>query len=386
MKPVPESGSGAKKGKPRVVWIVAGVLGLSLLGFIAYCVLLPVSSDAPTAGNYLAPLGAGQTTTTNTTPADSVAPLAEAVRLRPEDADALNRLIDELLRQNRLAEAEAPCRQLADLIPTNAAAHVKLAEVLGITGRREEAGAQLTEALRLDPKDARAHQDFATFLMENKRFDEARAQLAEAVRLQPNYALAHNALGRLYRDGGHLARAQEQFAKVALLLPNSPRAHQDLGEICAQRGRFEKATKELEQAIQLSPTTNAYYDLALTFAVQGKPKEAAENYREALGLDTNFVAALNDLAWLLATTPQAELRNGVEAVQFAERARDLSGGKEARYWGTLDAAYAEAGRWDEALQAAHKALELAQAAGERELADAATQRLALYANRQPYRQ
>jgi hypothetical protein len=95
--------------------------------------------------------------------------------------------------------------------------------------------------------------------------------------------------------------------------------------------------------------------------------------------------ALDALAWLLATCPQAQLRDGPAAVRLAERAREASGGQEARLWGTLDAAYAEAGRFPEAIAAAQKARELALTAGQEELAQAAEARLAGYRNHQAFR-
>ena len=112
----------------------------------------------------------------------------------------------------------------------------------------------------------------------------------------------------------------------------------------------------------------------------------AAHYEQAVKLDPNQAVALNDLAWLRATAPQAELRDGAAAVRLAERACELSGGKEARFFGTLDAAYAEAGRFDEAIRTAEKAQQLAVVAGDKEVAAAAEQRLALYRKQQPYRQ
>jgi tetratricopeptide (TPR) repeat protein len=120
--------------------------------------------------------------------------------------------------------------------------------------------------------------------------------------------------------------------------------------------------------------------------MQGNLKEAAANYEQAVKMNPDWPIALNDLAWIRATAPQAELRNGLEAVRLAERACELSGGKEARFLGTLDAAYAEAGRFAEAIATAEKARELALAAGDKGIAAAAGQRLTLYRKQQPYRQ
>ena len=98
----------------------------------------------------------------------------------------------------------------------------------------------------------------------------------------------------------------------------------------------------------------------------------------------NDAALLNNTAWVLATNPNASVRNGTEAVELAERALKLSGGNEPAILGTLAAAYAEAGRFAEALATAHKALELAKRRNNQALADILRARIALYEAGKPY--
>jgi tetratricopeptide (TPR) repeat protein len=93
---------------------------------------------------------------------------------------------------------------------------------------------------------------------------------------------------------------------------------------------------------------------------------------------------MNDLAWVLATSANEKLRDTSEAIRLAEQACRLSGGSEARFFGTLDAAYAGAGRFEEAITTAQKARELALAAGQQRIAQQAEERLALYRTRKPY--
>ena len=83
-------------------------------------------------------------------------------------------------------------------------------------------------------------------------------------------------------------------------------------------------------------------------------------YRQVLAVKPDQPEALNNLAWLLATCSDAAVRDGAEAVRLAEQACRLSGYKQARALGTLAAAYAEAGRFPEAVEAAQKSIEMAQ--------------------------
>ena len=95
------------------------------------------------------------------------------------------------------------------------------------------------------------------------------------------------------------------------------------------------------------------------------PNGAARN-----PLAPNDVAILNDTAWLLATNPDASVRSGAEAVELAQRAAKLTDGRRPAILGTLAAAYAEVGRFSEAVKAAERAIALASARGDNEAVDA----------------
>jgi Flp pilus assembly protein TadD len=94
---------------------------------------------------------------------------------------------------------------------------------------------------------------------------------------------------------------------------------------------------------------------------------------------------LNNLAWVLATGPQASVRNGGRAVELAQQAERLSGGKDPSILGTLAAAYAEAGRFPEAVATAQRALELATAQANLAQAEALRARIGLYRAGSPFR-
>ncbi len=116
----------------------------------------------------------------------------------------------------------------------------------------------------------------------------------------------------------------------------------------------------------------------------GRTVLAMEKYRQALRLDPNRLVALNNLAWILATHPKADVRNGTEAVKLAQRACELTSYKEAGVVGTLDAAWAEAGQFDKAIETAQKTCELALAEDKKDLAATAKARLRLYQAGRPY--
>ena len=107
------------------------------------------------------------------------------------------------------------------------------------------------------------------------------------------------------------------------------------------------------------------------------------HYQKALAIQPGAAPVQNDLAWLLATCPQAARRNGVRAVELAQAADRLSGGKNLDYVDTLGAAYAEAGQFPQAVAAAGRALALAVAQKNPQV-EAIRARLKLYQGGTPY--
>ncbi len=91
------------------------------------------------------------------------------------------------------------------------------------------------------------------------------------------------------------------------------------------------------------------------------------HYAHALLRQQDYPEALDGLAWILATDPHAEFRNGMEAVRMAERACELNGHKQPLFLATLAAAYGETGRFTEAVAMAQEAQEVAARSGQREL-------------------
>ena len=122
----------------------------------------------------------------------------------------------------------------------------------------------------------------------------------------------------------------------------------------------------------------------MTLDQSGRTREAVAQYREALRLNPNLTGALNNLAWILASNPNDDLRDGAEAVRLAERACELTHYGQPLFIGTLAAAYAESGRFPEAVTTAEKAEQFANTAGLTAVAAKNRQLLELYRAGKPY--
>ena len=127
----------------------------------------------------------------------------------------------------------------------------------------------------------------------------------------------------------------------------------------------------------------AHYNLGRGLAQKGQWAEAIAHYQRALIIQPGAVPPQKELAWLLATCPQAALRNGAQALALAREAERLSGGKNPDYLDVLAAAYAEAGQFPQAVEAAGRALALAAAQNNPQV-EKIRARLKLYQGRSAY--
>jgi tetratricopeptide (TPR) repeat protein len=129
----------------------------------------------------------------------------------------------------------------------------------------------------------------------------------------------------------------------------------------------------------------AHAFLGAAYAERGQLAETISHYREALRIRPDFLTVANNLAWLLATSRDPAQRDPELAVSLAERAAAHSA-TDPSVLDTLAAAYADAGRYDEAARAAEQALAAAESSGSPGLAAQIRARLALYRAGRPYRE
>jgi protein O-mannosyl-transferase len=178
----------------------------------------------------------------------------------------------------------------------------------------------------------------------------------------------HLNLGSALLVQGNAAEAAEQFTAALNIRPDYAEARSNLGFALVALGRYEEAISEFRKALQTKPQGKTYFLLGNALNLRGKTAEAIVEYRHALAVDPDQAGALNDLAWVLATDADAGVRNGTEAVQLAERANKVLGRPEPMFLGTLAAAYAEAGRFADAIRTGEQARQLAGQNGLKQLA------------------
>jgi tetratricopeptide (TPR) repeat protein len=298
-------------------------------------------------------------------------------------------------RTGQYAASAAKWRRVLELSPDDEAAHRNLGTVLLMTGHGEESAAHFQKASEIklraaaaaDPASARAFDDLGVLLLQTGRAEEAAAQFEKAAELKPDFAAARANLGCALAKLGRLDEALVQLRQALASDPAYAPAHYNLGLVLSQRGDAQGAIREWRSAIDLDPKyAEAHVSLGDALSAQGRTAEALAHWRAGLELQPNDAKALRRMAWVLATSPDAALRDGAEAVAFAVRALELSGGKDAQALDTLAAAYAEKGQFANAALTARRAQARAAQENQPALAHDIGVRMALYEAGQPFRE
>ena len=285
------------------------------------------------------------------------------------------------------ADVESLYRTTIDENPDCWMARSNLGIVLTARGEIGEAKAQLLRSLELNPRFAQAHTNLGIVFMLQNRPEEAVQEYREALAINPDYTMARNNLGEVLRSQGKLAEAIAQFRQVLAIRPNDADVHYNLGVALTNEGCLGEAVEQYRRALEIKPNyTVARQNLDAVLSRRKEILNALSERREMLRVRPNDVVLLNATAWLLATDCDASVRNGAEAVSLAQQAAQISGSREPAILGTLAAAYAEAGRFPEAVQTARKAIELAVQRNDQPLAETLRARLALYEAGKPFRQ
>jgi tetratricopeptide (TPR) repeat protein len=340
----------------------------------------------------------------NATAANRAVNIPEFVNIAPDGLRQIGgpvidyyRLVNSAAYLQRTKSYEASAakwRKVLELSPADEVAHRNLGSVLLMTGHREESAAhfrkaseiKLRAALEADPASARGFDELGVLLVRTGRVEEAVTQLEKAVELKPDFAAARANLGGALAKLGRLDEALVQLRQALEPDGGYAPAHYNLGLVLSRRGDAQGAIREWRSALDLDPKyAEAHDSLGDALYAQGRTAEALAHWRDGIRLQPNDAPALRRAAWVLATSPDAAIRNGGEALAFAVRAVELAGGKDARMLDTLAAAYAENRQFANAALTAHRALARAAQENQPALAHDIGIRIALYEADQPFR-
>ncbi|MGA3162762.1 MAG: tetratricopeptide repeat protein [Verrucomicrobiota bacterium] len=310
-----------------------------------------------------------------------------SVWIRSSSAPTHTHLGLMLADENRMDAAELEFTVAVNIDPSNAPARRFLALTLNESGKTDEALQPAERAVELDPTNAAGHYILSVILARQGQMKHAIGEAQHAVELGPEYLPAYPLLaGRLLE----LGRADEAInaARDGLAVsPTDPDLHYTLGQALARKGDFASATNQFVYALLLQPAwAEAHLSLGRALVYLGDAPNGLRQMQEAVRLAPDWPLALSRLAWLLATSPDAVLRNGPEAVRLAEHACAVASRRNPALLDTLAAAYAEAGRFPEAINAAQEALALARTTGDEAAAARAENLLGCFQSGRPFRE
>jgi tetratricopeptide (TPR) repeat protein len=351
---------------------------------------------------------------------EAIAHYRQTLQLKPDYAEAYDNIGRILAGRGQADEAIGYYRQAIRFKPDFADAYDNIGRVLAGRGQADEAIGYYQHALKVDPEFALAHNDLGAILASRGQIKEAIAQYAESLRLSPDSPEPYCNLGAALAQQGKIAEAMDCYRQALKVNADYAPAHINLGNVFARQGRFEEATIHYRKALQINPRyvparnnlglallkqgqtdaamdqfrqtlqlkaddPEAHFQLGVALADRGQFAEAMSHYRKVLQAQPAHVLTRSKLAWLLATCPEASIRDGAMAVEMGRQAVKLAGREDPGLLDTLAAAYAEAGQFPQAVASAQKALEMAEQQDNGALADALRARIALYKGEKPYR-
>lgn len=255
----------------------------------------------------------------------------QALNILPNDPKTLNNLGNAYLQRNELQSAAQSYLKALDLDPTMTDAHRNLAHVYRRQGRTEKAFEHLRIAVELAPQDAENYLALGRLYLEQKNLPAAQETLSKALFYNPSLTAARIELGNVYLEMKRTDWAIEEFSaalqnndvlsvyawfglasayhqekqyeeaenayrQVLARDPQNTAALQNLGNVLMDTGQIDEAVSVYQQAVQISPNSGLYSNLAVAFLRQKDYKKALTNYQQAVRLEPNSAAAHHGLA------------------------------------------------------------------------------------------
>jgi Flp pilus assembly protein TadD len=252
-----------------------------------------------------------------------------------------------------------------------------------------------THALAVTSDNDVAHNNLGYLCADRGELDKAISHFETALRIRSSKRDPHYSVGSAFVQvnladalsrKGQPDEAMVHYEEAIKLQPNYADAYFNRGNILFAEGRIDEAMADWEKTLQIRPDdADAHTCLGNALLRRGSVKEAITQYENAIALAPEDPHSRINMAWVLATAPDASIRDGIKAVEFAQQAMELSGGNDPKFLRTLAAAYAESGRFSEAITTARQAMMTATMQGKAGLAHVLSGDVGLYRAHVPLR-
>ena len=326
-------------------------------------------------------------------PEDQLADLAKAIELDPGNVEAWQIRATLWIGQGDWDKAVNDFEQLVKNDPENVAARQVLAQTLSNMKKYDLAHEQINKAIELAPDASDNYRLRAGIFESEGKTDEALAALDEALKVDPSDEVALIARAAMHLQNNDLKLARGDVDRALQVNPGMSRAILMRSMISAEEGRTNDAISDLQRLLRNDPrNVNLLVQLASYYMIDSRPRkaisildqliekekgiwqvfrtradallsvgkhaEAVRDYEEALKLNPDSTNILNNLSWVLATSPDDEVRDGKRSIELATKACELTDYEMPHILSTLGAGYAESGDFETAIKWSSKAVKL----------------------------
>jgi tetratricopeptide (TPR) repeat protein len=268
--------------------------------------------------------------------------------------------------------------------PTDPASYSRRGLIYVDQGALGLAVADFNESIRLDPAREVYYLNRGVAYRTGKDYTRALADFDKAIKLDPAYARAYLNRGIAWAEKKEYDKAIADFGQTIKYNPKSSWAYNNRGNVWIDKKEYAKAMADEDEAIKLDPNNSAaYINRGSIYRIRNEYERALSDYSRAVKVDPTNPLSHHARAWLLATCPEAKVRDGKAAVAEALRANALDKGKDPHDLGTLAAAYAELGNFRRAVEFQGRAQKLYRDSDDYRKG---LERLTLYKAKKPYRE
>ena len=324
---------------------------------------------------------------------------AKAIEFAPRDVEIRRTRGLHFLIEDKFDRAREDLLVAIEEKPTDASLHEALGMACMLGDRKEEAKKAFDRAIELEPDTTSPLLQRARLLASDEKYAEAIADIGRALELEPGNSAALVLRGRVHQQAGDSDAALEDIETVLAAEPDNLVALELRGLIAAERDDLPAAIRDFRRLVSRSGDAAVLVSqLGMLYLAAKQPREAIKRFTRALEIDENHFASrrgrsdaeisignhpaaiadlekahalkpedtgvLNNLAWLLATSPDDAIRDGKRAIELAEKACELTEWKEAHIISTLAAGHAETGDFEKAREFSKKAVDASDTSDE----------------------
>jgi tetratricopeptide (TPR) repeat protein len=292
-------------------------------------------------------------------PKDRLADFDEAAKIAPRDPNVLRFRGMFHLAQNNLDAAVADLTAAAEIDPKDSDTQEACGIAQALAQKYDESLESFSRAIELDPNAATAYVHRGRIRAIKGDMPGALRDVEHGLRLQPGAVQALQLHASLLGSAGKYDQALVDLNALRTAMPDNPEVLTQIAAVYQASKQLHKAVATYDHLLKNDPkNASAYRGRADTYLSLGKQNESIADYEAALKLEPNNSGVLNNLAWVLATSPDDKLRDGKRAIELAKSAAEGTEFKQAHIVSTLAAAYAETGDFDTAVTWSKKAVDI----------------------------